>query len=81
MVSVDLLLKRRGLPIFYYKTASGRVVDFLVNDNGLWNMIQVCHDLSNIETFSREKRALISGLKEAGIDTGTIITNNEKRLE
>lgn len=44
-------------------------------------MIQVCYDLSNIETFNREKKALIYGLNEVGIDTGTIITDNEKRLE
>ena len=78
---VFLELKRRGVPIFYYKTASGHEVDFLVHDKGVWNMIQVCYDLSNIETFNREKKALIYGLNEVGIDTGTIITDNEKRLE
>jgi len=28
-----------------------------------------------------EKKALVSGLKEFGIDTGTIITDSEKRVE
>ena len=44
-------------------------------------MIQVCYDLSHIDTFSREKKALISGMNEVGIDTGLIITDNEKRVE
>jgi predicted AAA+ superfamily ATPase len=44
-------------------------------------MIQVCYDLNNIDTFSREKKALVSGLNEFGIDTGTIITHYEKRVE
>ena len=44
-------------------------------------MIQVCYDLTNIDTFTREKKALVSGLKEFGIDTGTIITESEKRVE
>ena len=44
-------------------------------------MIQVCYDLTHIDVFIREKKALISGLNEVGIDTGTLITDNEKRVE
>jgi hypothetical protein len=44
-------------------------------------LIQVCHDLAHIDTFSREKRALISGLKELKINAGTIINDAEKRVE
>ncbi|MBL7177001.1 MAG: ATP-binding protein [Desulfobacteraceae bacterium] len=77
---VFLELKRRGVPIFYYKTNRGHEVDFLINNKGNWDMIQVCYDLTHVDVFSREKKALISGLNEVGIDTGTIITDNEKRV-
>ena len=46
-----------------------------------WNLIQVCYDLTYIDTFSRKKKALLSGLNELGIDTGTIINDSEKRVE
>ena len=78
---VFLELRRRGIPIFYYKTARGYEVDFLIKDRDQWNLIQVCHDLAHIDTYSREKRALISGLKELKINAGTIINDAEKRVE
>ncbi|MBW2644198.1 MAG: hypothetical protein JRC89_12750, partial [Deltaproteobacteria bacterium] len=59
----------------------GYEVDFLIKDKGQWALIQVCHDLAHIDTFSRERKALISGLKELKINTGTIINDSEKRVE
>lgn len=78
---VFLELRRKGLPIFYYKTRRKHEVDFLIKDKGIWRMIQVCYDLTHIDTFTREKNALVSGLSDFGIDAGTIITTNEKRTE
>jgi len=78
---VFLELRRRGFHIFYYKTASGHEVDFLLQDNGEWKLIQVCHDLSHIETFTREKKALISGLRELNLRSGIIVSQDEKREE
>jgi len=78
---VFLELRRRGLHVFYYKTAGGHEVDFLFKDNREWKLIQVCYDLSHIETFSREKKALVSGLHELGLETGIILTQHEKREE
>ena len=78
---VFLELRRRGIPIFYYKTSRGHEVDFLIKTKGQWNLIQVCYDLTHIDTFSREKKALLTGLNELGIDEGTIISNTEKRVE
>jgi len=34
--------------------------------------------LSHIETFNREKKALLSGLQELGLETGIILTQHEK---
>ncbi len=78
---VFLELRRKGAPIFYYKTSRGYEVDFLVKDTGQWNLIQVCHDLTRIDTFSREKKALFSGLSELKMNTGTLINESEKRSE
>ena len=78
---VFLALRRKGHPIFYYKTAQGYEVDFFVKDKGKEQLIQVCHDLNRIDIFSREKRALVAGLQELGLKTGTIVTDHEKRQE
>lgn len=78
---VFLEVRRRGFHVFYHKTATGHEVDFLLKNNGEWKLIQVCHDLSHIETFAREKKALISGLREMGLRSGTIITHDEAREE
>lgn len=78
---VFLELRRRGFHVFYYKTAGGHEVDFLLKDNGDWKLIQVCYDLSHIDTFNREKKALLSGLHELGIENGIILTQYEKREE
>ncbi len=120
---VFLELRRKGLPIFYYRTARGGEVDFLIKDKDQWNLIgcfkpgasrpvstatikeltcfclfppmaenssrplyglsltQVCHDLTRIDAFSREKKALLSALSELRITTGTIINETVKRME
>lgn len=79
---VFLELRRKGLPIFYYKTARGNEVDFLVYDNHRqWNLIQVCHDLTHIDACSREKKALLTALSEMDLSAGMIINDSEKRVE
>jgi uncharacterized protein len=78
---VFLELRRQGIPIFYYKSKRGYEVDFLIEDNGQKQLIQVCHDLTAIDTFSREKRALLAGMKALNIDKGTIINDSQKKEE
>ncbi|OGR05936.1 MAG: hypothetical protein A2511_05345 [Deltaproteobacteria bacterium RIFOXYD12_FULL_50_9] len=78
---VCLELKRRGHEIFYYRTKTGAEVDFLVRDDTGMRLIQVCYDLTNIETANREKKALAQGMKELGLKTGLIFTYSEKRDE
>ena len=56
-------------------------MDLLVKDKGKEELIQVCDDLNRIDTFSCEKKALVSGLQELGLETGTIVTDQEKRVE
>ena len=51
------------------RTKTGYEVDFLIEKNGKTSLIQVCYDLTNVETYSREKRPC-SGTKELGLRTG-----------
>ena len=74
-------LRRKGHPVFYYKTKAGYEVDFVVKENNTLNLIQVCYDLENIETFNRERKAIILGMKELGLKNGLILTQNDRREE
>lgn len=78
---IFLELRRKTDSIWYYKTRGGYEVDFLMQDNRKSHLIQVCYDLRNINTFSREKKALMLAMKELGINTGLILTLDEKRVE
>lgn len=78
---VFLELRRKGFPVYYYKTKAGLEVDFLQAETGNNKLVQVCYDMVHIDTYNREKRALLAGTKEMGLSTGLILTNDEKRLE
>jgi len=75
---VFLELRRSAPSVFYYRTASGEEVDFLVRNGRDVKLIQVCYDLHNLDVFTREKKALVSGMRELGLKQGTIITESEK---
>ena len=78
---VFLELKRRlqGVDeLFYYKTRTGKEIDFLLKTRGRIQLIQVCYDLSDKQTLHREKRALLEAAKEIGLKEGTIINGNIK---
>jgi uncharacterized protein len=76
---VFLALRRSGPSVFYYKAAAGEEVDFLTRDGEDLKLIQVCYDLHNLDVFTREKKALLSGMRELELKQGTIITESEKR--
>jgi hypothetical protein len=78
---VFLELKRKGKQVFYFKSKRGYEIDFLVDEQGEKRLIQVCYDLSRIDTFNREKRALLGGMKELGLQNGLILTFDDKRVE
>jgi hypothetical protein len=78
---VFLELRRKGFQISYYKSKSGYEVDFLIDESGKRTLIQVCFDLSHIDTFNREKRAILAGIRELGLKSGLILTQHEKREE
>ena len=72
---VFLELRRRGLETAYYRTASGRELDFIARASGQPPMlVQVCTDISDEETRAREVGALREAMTEVGADSGTVVT-------
>jgi hypothetical protein len=76
-------LRRLHPEIYYYKTKTGREVDFIVPMRGRPRMlVQVCESLAEPQTRKRETAALSEAMAELGLSTGTIVTRNEdERIE
>lgn len=71
-------LRRVHPEIYYYRTRSGREVDFIVPMRGRPRMlVQVCESLAEPQTRKRETGALIEAMAELGLKTGIIVTRNE----
>ncbi len=71
-------LRRLHPEIYYYKTKTGREVDFIVPMRGHARMlVQVCESLAEPQTRKREAAALGEAMGELGLKTGTIVTRNE----
>ena len=71
-------LRRLYPEIYYFKTRSGREVDFIVPRRGRPQMlVQACESLADPRTRKREISALNDAMPELGIKTGTIVTRNE----
>jgi len=72
-------LRRFQPEIYYYKTKSGREVDFIVPMRGRRRMlVQVCESLADPQTLKRETTALSDAMSELGVKSGTIVTMNEE---
>jgi hypothetical protein len=76
-------LRRLHPEIYYYKTKTGREVDFIVPTRGRSKMLlQVCESLAEPQTRKRETAALSEAIAELSLSTGTIVTRNEnERIE
>jgi len=76
-------LRRLHLEIYYYKTKTGREVDFIVPSAGRPEMlVQVCESLAEARTRKRETAALSEAMAELDLKNGTIVTRNEEeRME
>lgn len=80
--AVYLELRRRGLrndlSLFHYRPAGEREIDFMVRDgHETTEIIQVCLDISAIETRTRELRALETAAERYPNAALTIVTANE----
>jgi len=73
---VYMQLRRLGLHPDYYITKDGGEVDFVIKSDGPGKnrLLQVCWELSDTATRSREMRALLSAMNELREERGTIIT-------
>lgn len=72
------ILRRRTSEIFYYRTKTGKEVDFIVPGEGTQKqLIQVCESLVEEKTRKREVSALVEAMKECGLKEATIVTRNE----
>ena len=69
--------------IHYYRTRTGRKVDFLVPRRGRPPMlVQACESLADPRTRKRETAALAAAMGELDVGTATIVTRNEReRIE
>jgi predicted AAA+ superfamily ATPase len=72
-------LRRKTQDIYYYKSKSGREVDFLVQ----WKdrqriLVQVCESMADPQTRKREIVALTEAMAELKLKAGFIVTQNEE---
>jgi predicted AAA+ superfamily ATPase len=72
-------LRRISPDIFYYKTRTGREVDFIVGRQGLPRMlVQVCESMAAEQTSKRETAALCEAMRELQLTESTVVTRNEE---
>lgn len=63
--------------IYYYKTSTGKEIDFLwISDGEGINLAQVCFELRRDETKKREVQALLEGMNELNVKKSYIITQD-----
>jgi uncharacterized protein len=71
-------IRRHHSEMYYYKTKTGREVDFVVPGRDRSRMlVQVCESLFEAQTRKRETLALSDAMSELGQRTGIIVTKNE----
>lgn len=70
---------RRFFPlVYYYKTANGREVDFIVQHGGQKILIQVCESITHETTKKREVSALNEAMTELRLNSAVIVTRNDE---
>ena len=75
---VFVAIRRHYPEVYYYRTKTGREVDFIVPvRRGVYALIQVCESLADPQTRKRETTALGEAMTELGLQTGILVTRNE----
>ncbi len=76
---VYIALRRVTPDIFYYKTGTGREVDFIAGRQGSTRMlVQVCETMADPKTSKRETTALAEAMAELALPRGIIVTRSEE---
>lgn len=71
-------LRRTGSKVFYFKSKSGREVDFVSRRmDGSIRLVQVCESMLNESTRRREVLAIQDAMRELKLKEATIVTRNE----
>ena len=81
---VFMHLRRKGFEVEYVISKEGYETDFLAWDkiSKKNHLIQVCWEMSEQETFERERRGLKAAMEELSISSGTVVTwDDEISLE
>jgi len=72
-------LKRLHQEVYYYKTKTGKEVDFVMPVRKHTKvLVQVCESLAESKTRRREIVALSEAMAELKVKTGTVVTKNEE---
>jgi len=72
-------LRRITSDIFYYRTAQGREVDFVIRDKDRsLQLFQVCESLADPLTRKRETTGLGQAMAELGLKESTIVSREEE---
>ena len=84
-VFLQLLRQKEKNPLItlnYFKTTDNKEIDFIIKEGKkISSIIQVCNNLSNTETKSREINYLITSLNQFKLNEGIIITNESDYKE
>jgi predicted AAA+ superfamily ATPase len=76
---VFLALRRLSPLVYYYKTKTGREVDFIIQTLGHQKiLVQVCESMAHEQTRKREILALTDAMAELGLNSGIIVTRHEE---
>ena len=74
-------LRRLSPDIYYYRTTTGREVDFILSGRSQpRRLVQVCESLVDPQTQRRETMALNEAMSEQGLSTATVVTRHEESL-
>ena len=73
-----LHIKKEATELYYYKTKSGKEVDFLAKEGKVMRLFNVCWDLHDVKTKERETKSLLEAMQETGLSEGTICTFEEE---
>ncbi|HSL60467.1 MAG TPA: ATP-binding protein [Desulfotignum sp.] len=78
---VFMALRRITADIYYFKTRTGREVDFIIKKpDRSFMLIQVCETMVDEKTRIRETTALWEAMKQLNMDTGYIVTHHEEEI-
>ena len=85
VVGLNLKIKQAfdpGIEIYYWRDYQQREVDFVVKKGkDIIQLIQVCWNISDIETKEREIRSLLRAMEEFNLKESIIITEDQEGEE